>query len=264
MTCAIAASSKPASLAAVESLWRSVGGRPLGVVGSRSHRHGYHLGKPRLYAFGNPYYAGVNPDGTCAEGYGDADYSVHDFARDHKAASIYAAAIDLGAIPGYGPGKAYDDFAKWLIAECRLGKPDTLGIRAVNYETLRWDRVRGQGSGVYTNGTINEAGHVHVEHFRDTLGGTLTGPYHRWIAYRLLRKVTSSGGQVWTQPDASSIAKGPLPLGATVVAVATVAGGSWSFGGKSGSKWYRVSRIDGHTVQALYGVPYVYAAVGRF
>lgn len=54
--------------------------------------------------------------------------------------------------------------------------------------------------------------------------------------------------------------------GSKVNVVAKVKGDSYSAGscGVAGKKWVKVDQIDGASVQALYGVPFVYGAAGFF
>ena len=56
-----------------------------------------------------------------------------------------------------------------------------------------------------------------------------------------------------------------IPAGTRVVATISVAGGRWRTscrGGASGSRWYRITSINGKTVKARYGVTYLYAPTG--
>jgi GH25 family lysozyme M1 (1,4-beta-N-acetylmuramidase) len=71
-----------------------------------------------------------------------------------------------------------------------------------------------------------------------------------------------------SSPSTSATRKALLPKGAKVVAVALVAGGSWSrtCSGKysAGSSWYRISVVKGEKVSSRYGVTYVYGSSGLF
>jgi GH25 family lysozyme M1 (1,4-beta-N-acetylmuramidase) len=76
------------------------------------------------------------------------------------------------------------------------------------------------------------------------------------------------GANLRTRPSTAAKTLRTVSAGTRVVAVAKVAGTRWSVrcGGSSssGSSWYRISSIGGRSVQALYGVSYVYGAVGLF
>jgi GH25 family lysozyme M1 (1,4-beta-N-acetylmuramidase) len=73
---------------------------------------------------------------------------------------------------------------------------------------------------------------------------------------------------LYTKPSRSATRKALLPKGAKVVAVALVAGGSWSRtcsgAYRSGSSWYRISIVKGESVTSRYGVSYVYGGSGLF
>src|SRR4051794_38808555 len=122
---------QPASLAALRSVWTSVGGSFLGVVGSTTtHCGGYHLGKDRIFGA-----CACKPNGVCEPGRGATDYSVQT-QRDKDGLSNAAMAIDLGPLGGESGSEVA--LAKWLIGECQGGAPDTKDIRAINYQKLRW------------------------------------------------------------------------------------------------------------------------------
>ena len=58
-----------------------------------------------------------------------------------------------------------------------------------------------------------------------------------------------------------------LASGSGVTAVAEVTGSRWTAscgGSSSGSVWFRISAIGGKSVRSLYGVSYLYAAMGMF
>ena len=58
-----------------------------------------------------------------------------------------------------------------------------------------------------------------------------------------------------------------IPSGARVVATAVLTGGRWATscgGGTAGSRWYRITTVNGASVRARYGVSYLYAATGLF
>ena len=75
-----------------------------------------------------------------------------------------------------------------------------------------------------------------------------------------------SGINVRTGASTGSAVKATLSANATLTVVAKVSGGSWRTScptAKAGTAWYRVSAINGKTVQASYGVAYLYAAARR-
>jgi GH25 family lysozyme M1 (1,4-beta-N-acetylmuramidase) len=71
-----------------------------------------------------------------------------------------------------------------------------------------------------------------------------------------------------TGAKTSAASKVQVVKGTTVTVVAIVSGGSWATtcAGKavSGSKWLKISKVNGKSVKSLYGVSYVYAARGLF
>ncbi|MBI3752063.1 MAG: SpoIID/LytB domain-containing protein [Chloroflexi bacterium] len=73
--------------------------------------------------------------------------------------------------------------------------------------------------------------------------------------------------RVRTGPSTTYAIKATLMQTSRVSVVATVSGGSYgtSCGGwVSGSKWYRINAVNGHSTSSLYGVSYVYGASGLF
>jgi GH25 family lysozyme M1 (1,4-beta-N-acetylmuramidase) len=69
-----------------------------------------------------------------------------------------------------------------------------------------------------------------------------------------------------TSASTGATRKATIATNTKVTAVSSVTGGSWraECAGKvvSGSKWYRISAVNGRSVKSLYGVTYVYAASG--
>lgn len=58
-----------------------------------------------------------------------------------------------------------------------------------------------------------------------------------------------------------------IPRGSRVVVADSVRGGSWRAacpGWVSGTRWYRITAVNGRTVRSLYGVSVLYAAAGLF
>jgi hypothetical protein len=251
----------PAKLLELASLWTSRGGTFLGVVGSWStHCSGYHLGRDRIFSA-----CACKPGGICKPGLYGADYSVANFpARDGGSHCTNAGmAIDLGPLAGY-PGTEVA-LAKWIIGQCQRGDPDTLDIRGVNYQTLRWDRARGQASAAYVH-SVNEAGHIHIEWFRDSELRDKTAIVRRWLAAVfpapgvITKTVICSGGFLW--PSSAGADGAPalaaLPAGTVCTILGTVAGHAWSIDCNGatlvGTDWYHITALG------LTG----YAVTGRF
>jgi len=71
-----------------------------------------------------------------------------------------------------------------------------------------------------------------------------------------------------TKASTSSTRKAVLRASGQMYALDVVSGGSWKFtcNGRSysGRSWYRISNVDGRSVQSRYGVRYVYAATALF
>lgn len=78
---------------------------------------------------------------------------------------------------------------------------------------------------------------------------------------KFTRKVAIAGGYMWTAPRSTSgsVRKAALLVGQVATVTSSVTGGAWSFGGKSGTTWYRISEING----VKLAVP-LYGAKGRF
>ena len=81
-------------------------------------------------------------------------------------------------------------------------------------------------------------------------------------------KVTACGGvNLRTSGSTSATRKTTLTAATKVTVVATVTGSSWKatcVTSVAGTKWYRISAINGKTVKSLYGVSYLYGATGLF
>ena len=197
----------PASLAALNALWKGHGGTLLGVVGSMTtHCGGYHLGKDRIFGA-----CACKPGGICEPGAGANDFSVQT-ARDKAGLTNAAMAIDLG--PTTSDPLAHNNLAIWLIAQCRAGAPDTADIRAINYELLRWDRQRGQTSATYTH-SVNEHGHCHIEWYRDSEARDKTAAVARYFA-SLTTGGASAGSTLEDQmsyPVPKAPSQGYIPAG---------------------------------------------------
>lgn len=71
-----------------------------------------------------------------------------------------------------------------------------------------------------------------------------------------------------TGPSTNEARKGQVDEGTPVTVVKTVSGGSYGVTCdgefRSGSKWRKISAIDGHSVSSLYGVSHVFAAAKLF
>jgi len=83
-----------------------------------------------------------------------------------------------------------------------------------------------------------------------------------------LSKVALCNANLRTSPSTSASARKVITTGTKVSANLRLVGGSWrtTCAGKavSGSSWYRITAINGKSVKSLYGVTYLYAAVGLF
>ena len=105
---------------------------------------------------------------------------------------------------------------------------------------------------------------------------SLYGVTYVYGALGLFRPVSSTGYtryaacNVYLRTSASTTAssKGVIATNTKVYVATPVTGSNWSAtcAGRavSGPYWYRISQVDGKSVQSLYGVPYVYAANGLF
>lgn len=67
-------------------------------------------------------------------------------------------------------------------------------------------------------------------------------------------------------PSTTGALAARISTGATVHAVEVVAGDAYKVTacGSSGNAWYKIDEVNGKTVQALYGVPFVYSASGMY
>jgi GH25 family lysozyme M1 (1,4-beta-N-acetylmuramidase) len=96
---------------------------------------------------------------------------------------------------------------------------------------------------------------------------TLTGAtaFAATAAASTTRITACDGVSVRTGPRTTAHRAASLPAGARLVTVAAVRGGSWHTtcnGDRSGSKWYKVVKVNGKRVSSLYGVSSVYVATG--
>ena len=74
-----------------------------------------------------------------------------------------------------------------------------------------------------------------------------------------------SGVNLRAAATTSATARARLATTAKVTVAATVPGSSWRTdcaGPKAGSRWHRISHVNGASVRSLYGVTYLYAAAG--
>ncbi len=104
---------------------------------------------------------------------------------------------------------------------------------------------------------------------------SLYGVTYLYAATSLFKGVTTSinlavvcdGTILRRGTSTATTLKARLAAGTRVVATAKVSGGSWrtACGSTvSGSTWYRITSVNGKSVQALYGVSYVYGASSLF
>ena len=85
-----------------------------------------------------------------------------------------------------------------------------------------------------------------------------------WVARKAKCPGTVRKGPGIGYPVVGSFKAGDVAMCAAGQAVA---GSSWTLdcgGTKTGTGWWRIRAVNGVPAQALYGVPYVYAATGRF
>jgi GH25 family lysozyme M1 (1,4-beta-N-acetylmuramidase) len=76
-----------------------------------------------------------------------------------------------------------------------------------------------------------------------------------------------SGTKLRTGPKTTAASKVSLAAGTDVTVYGSVSGGSWRTScrsGSSGTRWYRITRINGVSVKTRYGVTYLYGAAGLF
>ncbi len=83
-----------------------------------------------------------------------------------------------------------------------------------------------------------------------------------------LSKVALCNANLRTRPSTSAPAKKVITTGTRVTANLRLVGGSWRTTcagvAVSGHSWYRITAVNGKSVKSLYGVTYLYAAVGLF
>ena len=81
-------------------------------------------------------------------------------------------------------------------------------------------------------------------------------------------RIPACGVALRTRASTAATRKASINVSQRVTVVATVSGGRWRQAcdgrGVTGSKWFRISAIDGRSVSSLYGVRYVYAPKGLF
>jgi GH25 family lysozyme M1 (1,4-beta-N-acetylmuramidase) len=81
-------------------------------------------------------------------------------------------------------------------------------------------------------------------------------------------KVAACGVNLRKSASTSGIFRTKINTGSTVTVSMTVSGGSYrttcAGTAVSGSKWYRITAINGKTVKSLYGLSYLYGASGLF
>jgi GH25 family lysozyme M1 (1,4-beta-N-acetylmuramidase) len=81
------------------------------------------------------------------------------------------------------------------------------------------------------------------------------------------REAACGGVALRTGPRTVAGLTARLAEGADVTTVGTIAGGDWSAqcdGSTKGEVWYRITKVNGKSVESLYGVSYVYGARGLF
>ena len=88
------------------------------------------------------------------------------------------------------------------------------------------------------------------------------------VAPPIVTKYAACSVRLRTSPSTDATREGIIDVNARVSIAATVSGGGWNTtcagAAVSGSSWYRITAVDGTSVQTLYGVGAVYAASGLF
>lgn len=86
----------------------------------------------------------------------------------------------------------------------------------------------------------------------------------RCFAASAAKKTLYPGGAIRALAKVGSVRRGDLQLGSMLSHAGTVAGGSWTVNGKTGTTWLKVTAIDGVPTTKLYGatVAAVYIALG--
>ena len=83
-----------------------------------------------------------------------------------------------------------------------------------------------------------------------------------------LSKVALCNANLRTSPRTSAPARKVIATGTRVTANLRLVGGNWRTTcagvAVSGHSWYRITAVNGKSVKSLYGVTYLYAAVGLF
>ncbi len=86
--------------------------------------------------------------------------------------------------------------------------------------------------------------------------------------FKAISKYTACNTYLRVNPATTARAKALVPMNTRVTLATSVTGSSWkaTCAGKSvsGTAWYRISAVNGKNVKYLYGVDYVYAAIGVF
>src|SRR5437870_2498859 len=76
------------------------------------------------------------------------------------------------------------------------------------------------------------------------------------------------GVRLRTGPSTSDTTAATVSFGALVSVETTVTGGAWSAtcagNAVTGDGWHQISELYGQSVTTLFGVPYVYGAIGLF
>ena len=88
------------------------------------------------------------------------------------------------------------------------------------------------------------------------------------VAPPIVTKYAACSVRLRTSPSTDATREGIIDVNTRVSIAATVSGGGWNTtcagAAVSGSSWYRITAVDGTSVQTLYGVGAVYAASGLF
>lgn len=208
----------------------------VGIVGDTAHAVGgdsYHLGADQIRA----------RDGRDR-------YSVDESPRDKAGLDDNASALDIGWFSVTVRGKTHNlrSFSIWLVAHCKAGDPDTLGIREVIYSpdgivVRRWDRL-----GRRTSGDSSHLTHTHLSKFRDADGDPIV---------RLMRRYLTEIGLLAGPPAPEEDDDMPLS-DADVERIAARTASA-----VHGQKLFRSEDTIGSVLHSLRGAPVLLSAIQR-
>ena len=201
--------------------------------------------------------------------------------RPGLVAVLVAVALVLTAALGSGPSQALA--ATTMQAKCaanlrtsasttaRVRVKISAGTRVVASSTVtgrRWATSCGGGAAGTHWYRISSINGVSVKaRYGVTYLYAATGLFRTYVAPVKL-EAACAGVKLRTSPSTTATAKARLAAGALVVATGTVSGKPWSAScsatAASGTAWYRITSINGKSVQTLYGLSALYGAKSLF